>query len=172
MSPATRLDPARDGSAVAELDLDALAGLDVAGEIPPSPWQLASPPDWSRVEAVRLLSARFVDGTTVALAAVRRPGSKGHDEDAVRVKVIGPDGEATEALETLLSAEQDAQGEVRRIGLEVWMSDEPPPHRLAADRLSGEATSADGTRREAVAMTARLDGKQGTALLETLRPAS
>lgn len=169
-----RLDPGAEGAPAVEIDLEALGAPGAQDGAPASPWRLASAPDWSRVEALRLIAGRFSDGTAVALVSVRTPGGSGHDTDALTASVMASGAEPSEAREALLSTEYDGAGRVRRIGLELWTAEDPPPLRLAADRVdvSERADGApDAARREVVTMAARLDGREGSVLLETLRPA-
>ncbi len=158
-----------DGSAVLELDPAALGPL-ASGEPAESPWRLAVGPDWERFESLRLLAAGFKDGSVAAVVAMRPHGSSGHDSDQVSA-VFAEGGDAvSDPHEVLLSTETDAEGRVRRVGVEVWTSEEPPPHRLAADRAESSTSEADGVERESVRMDARLDGETGAALFEVLRP--
>jgi hypothetical protein len=134
-----------------------------------SPWNLDGEPDWERLDGVRLVSARFEDGRALALAAARPRGAKGHDEDQVVAKLVGPDGEETPIDEALLSVEYDPDGEVRRLGVELWTESGSPPLRVAADR-DAEVDPGAPSARHAVPMTFRLDGGHGVGLHELLRP--
>lgn len=159
-----------DGAVVAELDPRALAAL-AAGESGQSPWKLANPPDWERFDSLRLLAAAFGDGTVAALTALRPIGATGHDTDQIAAVLVDRGETVESAHEALLSTEVDADGRIRRVGLEFWGSPEPPPRRLAADRAHTNDEREDGVSRESVLMEARLDGRGGTALFEVIRPA-
>jgi len=161
---------AADGSVIVELDADGLAAL-AAGESAGSPWRLASAPDWGRFDSLRLLAASFGNGSIAALTALRPAGADGHDADQVAAVLVDRGETVKSAHEALLSTEVDADGRVRRIGLEIWTSEDPPPRRLAADRAHSSDAGDDGVERETVLMDARLDGEGGTALFEVLRPA-
>jgi hypothetical protein len=151
--------------AVLDLDAGRLGSLG-AGE---SPWALAEEPDWSRLDAVRLLAASFGDGLVTALVALRPAGAEGHDADQVTAVIVDR-GRARQAHEALVSTELDPDRMVRRVGVELWTSEEPPPHRFAADRTAHSASAADGVRRESTLMDAHLDGERGRAIFEILRP--
>lgn len=151
--------------AVVELDAGALGSLSAAR----SPWTIATPPDWERYEALRLLAARFGDGLVAALVALRPIGARGHDAEEVTAVVVDR-GRATQAHEALVSTELDSEQRVRRVGVELWTSEEPPPRRFAADRTDSAAGAEDGVAREAALMDARLDGEAGIAVFEILRP--
>lgn len=170
MSPDPLRFEAEDGSFAAELDAAALGSL-AAGESPDSPWTLAEPPDWNRFDALRLLAAVFTDRSIAALVSLRPSGAAGHDADVVSAILLDRGKTAASAHEALLSTELDAERRVRRVGVELWTSEEPPPRRLAADRRRWATSGSNGLEREAVLMEARLDGEAGAALFEVLRPA-
>ena len=161
---------AEDGEFAVELDAQALAAL-AAGESADSPWTLEAAPDWGSYEALRLLAAVFGDGSIAALVALRPRDAEGHDAEGVTAVLVDRGKSAEGAREALLSTELDADGRVRRVGLELWTSEEPPPRRLAADRTHTTTEDGDGLEREAALMDARLDGDTGTAQFEVLRPA-
>jgi hypothetical protein len=129
-----------------------------------SPWQLETEPDWKQLDCVRLVWARFEDGAVLGLAALRPRGAREHGDDVVIARLIDAEGSETAASEALLSAEYDAQGVPRRLGLELWPDAEAAPVRIAADRES--ETEPGG---EAVPMTFRLDGIVGSGRYEILR---
>jgi hypothetical protein len=160
-----------EGSTVVELDPDGLASL-AAGESAASPWTVAEGPDWKRCEQLRLLAAAFADGSAAAVVAIRPAGAEGHDADSLSAVLVDAGRNVGDVHDLLFSTERDDDGLVRRIGLEIWTSDEPPPRRLAADRNQTSTDDADGVERERVLMDARLDGESGTALLEILRAES
>lgn len=151
--------------AVVELDAAALA-YPATGE---SPWTIATPPDWERYDALRLLAARFGDGLIAALVALRPAGARGHDAEEVTAVVVDG-GQPQRAHEALVSTELDPERRVRRVGVELWTSEEPPPRRFAADRKDSAVSTEDGIARETTLMDARLDGQTGTAVFEILRP--
>lgn len=169
MSPPLRFE-AGDEAGVAELDDDALGAL-ASGESAASPWTIAEEPDWAGIASLRLLAAQFADGSVTALLAARPARAEGHDADLVAAVLVDPGGDVSQMEQVLLSTELDAEDRVRRVGVELWRSEEPPPYRLAADRLSFEAGASAGHRRESVLMRARLDGQEGTAMFERLTPA-
>lgn len=161
---------AEDGGFAVELDAEALASLG-AGDSGQSPWRIVATPDWARFESLRLLAAVFADGTVAALVALRPSGSTGHDADTVTAVLVDRGRSAESVQEALISTELDAERRVRRVGVEIWTSDEPPPRRLAADRTHSATSDGDGLERESALMQARLDGEPGTAVFEVLRPA-
>jgi hypothetical protein len=160
---------ADDGSFAVELDSDALGSLG-AGEAAESPWTVAEAPDWDRFDSLRLLAAAFADGSLTALVALRPAGASGHDTDRVSALLVDRGKPAEPAYDALVSTELDADRQVRRVGVELWTSEDPPPRRLAADRTHSATAQMDGVERESALMDARLDGESGTAVFEVLRP--
>ena len=161
---------AEDGTFAVELDAESLGSL-AAGESADSPWTIATAPDWEVHEALRLLAAVFTDGSIAALVALRPRGSAGHDADGVSAVLVDRGKTAESAYEALVSTELDGDRRVRRVGVELWTSEEPPPRRLAADRTHTSTSDTNGLERESALMEARLDGESGTAVFEVLRPA-
>jgi hypothetical protein len=164
MSPDSLRFEADDGSFAVELDPSALD--DSAG----SAWTIATAPDWGRFEAMRLLGARFADGSIAALVSLRPAGAEGHDADGVTAVLDDRGGGAAGVHEALLSTELDRDRFVRRVGVELWISEEPPPRRLAADRTDSSKSESSGLSREATRMEARLDGESGIAVFEVVKP--
>jgi hypothetical protein len=152
-----------------ELRWEPVATEDGGSVATESPWELESEPDWSRLEGIRLVSARFEDGAVLGVAALRPREARGHGDDVVIARLIDADGEETATTDALVSVEYDAAGTPRRLGIELWLEPDSAPRRVAADReAESEARSAEG--RNAVAMRFRLDGTGGSGLYEVLRP--
>ncbi len=140
-----------------------------ADEQPVSGWELESEPDWGHLEGVRLVSARFDDGSALGLAAVRPREAGGHGDDIVIARLLDADGTETTTSEALVSIEYDAAGRPRRLGIELWPEPESAPLRVAADRRADDDPPARAGR-DGVAMEFRLDGTQGNGICEILRP--
>jgi hypothetical protein len=133
--------------------LEALRELETADP----PWRLDFEPDWSRAEAIRVLSGSFEDGTLLAVAAWRPHGAEGHGDDAVVGALIAADGEARVMEEVLLSVQLDASGKPSRIGLELYEIEDSIPERVAGD----------GARE----LRLRMGGVAGRGVLDVLGPA-
>jgi hypothetical protein len=164
MSPDSLRFEADDGSFAVELDPGAL------GDTAASPWTIATTPDWERFQAMRLLGARFADGSVAAVVALRPAGATGHDAEGVTAVLDDRGKGAAGVHEALLSTELDRDRTVRRVGVELWTSEAPPPRRLAADRTDFASSESNGLFREATLMDARLDGEAGTAVFEVVKP--
>jgi hypothetical protein len=149
-----------------EWDADALARLAPEASAKPA-WTLGGELDWDEVEALRVLSGRLDDGALVAIAALRPTGAAGHGEELV----AGALGEA-EALdrlaEALLSTEYGAEGLPRRVGAEVYRSDDGLAVRIAGDATSSSTDVAGGVRRQTTALTLRCAGAGGVGVLDVM----
>ena len=143
--------------------------VQVPGEGDESRWQLATEPDWKQFEAVRVVSARFDDGRSLGVAALRPRGARGHDEDVVIARLLDAEGEPTAISEALVSVEYDAAGAPRRLGIELWPEPESAPLRIAADRVGNAEPGGDGL--VAVPMAFRVGGIGGAGLYELLEAA-
>jgi hypothetical protein len=130
--------------------------------------ELASVPDWERLEGIRLVSAAFDDGAALGVVALRPRGACGHGDDALAARIRDAAGIQTSTSEALVSVEYDAARVPRRLGIELWPDGDSPPFRIAAERGEGvESQTAPG--REAIPMGFRLDGVEGRGVYETLR---
>jgi hypothetical protein len=140
-------------------DTEALAGL-ASGAPVGRPWTLEGEPADDR--AVRILSAGLNDGSALVVAAVRAADAPGHDAELIAGIVVDAEGAATELEEVLLSTEYDADGRIRRAGLEVYREGDDYPLRAAGDALP-EAGEAEGAL-----LDFRMDGRQGRATYEVV----
>jgi hypothetical protein len=133
-----------------------------------SPWELESEPDWRRLESIRLISARFDDGGVLGLAGLRPRGAHGHGDDVVIARLVDAEGQETTTSDALVSVEYDADGEPRRLGVELWPEAGSAPVRVAADREGATEIGVEAGR-DAVPMTFRLDGIAGSGRYEIVR---
>jgi hypothetical protein len=116
-------------------------------------------------DAVRIVSGAAADGSLLALCAARPAGAANHDTDAVAAAVVDPEGTVHEIEEALLSTEYAADGRVRRFGIELYRPGNDYPLRAVGDAIE------DGGEGDAVTLSFRLDGSEGTALYEIVRRA-
>ncbi|MFL5870151.1 MAG: hypothetical protein ACJ75R_03665 [Solirubrobacterales bacterium] len=129
-------------------------------------WELSGELDWDEIEAVRVLTARFEDGRCLALAAVHPVGAEGHGADAV-AGVLVDEGEATSLAEALFSTEYGSDGEIRRIGLELYREEDGLPLRVAGDVTSVDQHADGGVVHRRIALDARA-GSPGLGVLDVL----
>jgi hypothetical protein len=140
----------------------------VASEGAEPGWEVASDPDWSRLEGIRLVSAVFEDGAALGVAAIRPLGAQGHGEDAVAARYLDADGIQTATSEALVSVQYDSGRRPRRVGIELWPDADSAPLRIAADR---EAEAPPGGGEAVVPMGFRLDGVAGRGSYEIVQQA-
>ena len=168
MAEVLRVGP--EGGPEVEWELPVLLRSADAADPKAAPTWRADDLEWSEIASLRVIAAAFDDFALAAVAA--RPATAANpDEDRVAVALVGEPG-PEEIAEALLSTEYDADGRVRRIGIEIWPEAAGVgARRLAADR-SGDAAASelDGAVREATPMAFHLDGKAGTGLHELLTP--
>lgn len=142
---------------------------DIAAQLDGEPtWALAGDPGGAHL--LRVLSAAFDDGTALGLAAVQPPQADGHGDEEVAAFVARPGRDPQAVLDTRLSTEYDAEGLVRRAGLELWLEEDGPPARGAGDRESLIEVRRGDLSGRAVRMAFRLDGVAGVAVYELLGP--
>lgn len=135
---------------------------------PSGPTGWSAEVEWSGLESLRLISCAAGE-EAMAIAVARPRGAEHHDADllaGVRAGAAGVEG----AEEVLLSTEYDPDGQVRRIGVELWLAGGSAT-RVAADRSGeGVASSLEGLVREATPMSFRLGGAGGAGLHELIHP--
>jgi hypothetical protein len=141
-----------------------LAAPGDAGPAAPA-WEVASQPDWGRLEGIRLVSAVFEDGAALGVAAIRPRDARGHGDDVVAARYLDADGIQTATSDALVSVEYDPGRRPRRVGIELWPDADSAPLRIAANRESDEPATADGV----VPMNFRLDGVAGSGTYEIIR---
>jgi hypothetical protein len=139
------------------------------GSDPEPVWELTGELDWDEIEALRVLTARFEDGRCLALAAIHPARAEGHGGDAV-AGVLVDDGAAESLAESLMSTEYGPDGEVRRIGLELYHEEDGLPLRVAGDSTSAEEHVDGGIVHKRIALEARA-GSPGVAVLDVLTAA-
>ncbi len=128
-------------------------------------WEVASEPDWGRLEGIRLVCASFEDGAALGVAAVRPASARGHGDDAVAARFVDADGLRIATPDALVSVEYDPARHPRRLGIELWPDAGSPPLRIAADREADERPGREGP----VRMAFRRDGVAGRGTYEIRR---
>jgi hypothetical protein len=134
-------------------------------------WHLHGEIDWSAYESLQVVSAA-VEGDTLALAALRPAGAKGHDADLLAAGFTRAGEEEPAGIEqALMSVEHGPDGSMRRIGVELWLGG-GVGLRIAADRGSESEISAEsGVRRESTPLRVRMDGREGEGVHDLLSAA-
>ena len=158
--PELRAEPAP--GLVVSWDTDALAEL-ASGTPVTRPWTLEGEPADDRT-AVRILSAGLDDGSALVVAAVRQAGEPGHDSELIAGVVVDAEGTTAELEEVLLSTEYDADGRIRRAGLELYREGDDYPVRAAGDALPRD----DDPAGPVTLLDFRMDGRRGRATYEVI----
>ena len=120
-------------------------------------WRLGGELDWDEIEVFRVISARLGDGRLLALVGLRPPGAQGHDDELV-VSALGTTESFDQMQETLLSTEYDGDGRPRRIGLELYPSEDSIPIRVAGEASDYGFFDTNGVRRTCAALRLRSAG--------------
>jgi hypothetical protein len=152
-----------DAVAGAEWDAQALGELATGLDANATPWRLVDGPDWNQVALLRALSAGFEDGRALAVLAARPRKAEGHGDEAV-AGVLLRDEEPIELAEVLLSAEYGPEGELRRVGLELYETEDSLPMRAAGDVLGGHTDRGDS-----IELEMRMGGVDGSGVIWTAR---
>jgi hypothetical protein len=127
--------------------------------------------DWDRMESVRTIGAWLGEDRAVGLQAVRRPGEKGHDREAISAWMLGEDGPLA-LSEARLSTTYDDAGRQRRAGLELWeREDSEYPHRVAGEVLCGSTFDLGALRLDTAFFRFRMEGREGAGRYDVLRRA-
>jgi hypothetical protein len=129
-------------------------------------WGIA---DWDRMESVRTVGAWLGEDRAVGLQAVRRPGARGHEADAVSAWLLGEEG-AQALSEARLSTTYDDEGRQRRAGLELWeRADSEYPHRIAGELVCGSTLDLGALRLDTAFFRFRMEGQEGAGRYDLLR---
>ncbi len=129
-------------------------------------------PDWDRLELARTVTLWREDGVGVTLAAVRPAGAGDHESELVNGALLGQDV-ATPIADPRLSTGFDGEGRQRRVGLELWVTedDDAFPHRAAGEAVCGTTLDLGRLRLDAAFFEWRMDGHSGVGRYDVLRRA-
>jgi len=154
-----------------EWDADDLAAM-TAADAPADPvWRLGGDLDWTKIEAVRIVSARLAGDRLVVIAAIRPIGSEGHGDELV-AGAIGDLEEFEQLEESLVSIEYGPDALPRRLGLELYRADGAMAIRIAGDATAADSSREGGLDRLRAAFTLRSAGDSGVGVLDVLTGAS
>jgi hypothetical protein len=107
-------------------------------------------------------------GTLLLLAAARPDEASGHDAESPRAVLISRSGEAKAIEEALVSTQYSANGQIERLGLELYAEGDDYPVRGAGDARRASASAEGALRHEQAWLDFRLDGEVGDAVLDIL----
>lgn len=120
------------------------------------------------IESLRLFGAWFPAGHEVGLLCARAPGAKGHDRD--RLEAVARGEEHPSVVEPRLSTTYGANGTPRRVGVELWLGDDPEGElwsRRVAGAMTGSHVSGPGFGAYAMECVSR--GELGAGVYALLR---
>ena len=132
-------------------------------------WRLSGELDWDELDGVRIVSARVGAEMLLAIGALRPKGAGGHGEEIV-AGALGDTLEFGQLEESLVSTEYGPDGEVRRLGLELYRNADGLPIRVAGDVIATSSESHGGVRRDTAAFELRSGGDEGIGILDVLTP--
>lgn len=123
------------------------------------------PPEWSDLDAVRLVSAVFDEEHAVVAMARRPRGAKGHGHELVVAHMLAA-GELLAIEDARLSTVYDGQGRQRSVGLELWLPGEDFPRRASGSVRAGLTLALEGLRVDAGLVAWRMEGRDGMGSYE------
>jgi hypothetical protein len=130
-------------------------------------------PDWKRIELARCVAAWTDAGPSATLSAVRPTGARHHAEEEVWAALWEPGG-LLPIDEGRLSTTYDADGRMRRAGLELWPvedGDEGWARRGAGEVICGSSLDLGPLRLDCSFFRWHLEGRDGVGRYDILRRA-
>jgi len=130
-------------------------------------------PDWERIELARSVAAWTDAGPSATLSAVRPTGARHHAEEAVWA-ALWEAGGPLPIDEGRLSTTYDADGRMRRAGLELWPvedGDESWVRRGAGEVMCGSSLDLGPLRLDCSFFRWHLEGRDGVGRYDILRRA-
>ena len=133
------------------------------------PWSIDGPlaPGFS---ALRVFTGLTERGRLLLVAAARPADVDGHDAEIVHAILLDRSGEPAPLEEALVSTQYTADGQIARIGLELYRESEDYPLRGAGDAIDAFFVSDSAHPHRVARLDFRLDGEGGTALYEIVEP--
>lgn len=122
-------------------------------------------PQWEELDAIRALVALFGEADAV-LASARRPrGAPGHGREAISA-ILLEHGEVLGVEEARLSTVYDGDARQRSAGLELWLSADDFPRRLAGVARAGMSLGPEGLDVHLAVFDWRMEGREGVGTYE------
>jgi hypothetical protein len=129
-------------------------------------------PDWERLSLSRTLTAWVGEDCGLSLVAVRPAKVRAHGDELVDAMLMegGPDAPATVIDEPRLSTTYDAEGRMRRAGLELYVTPEAEVARRGhGEVLCGTTVDLGRLRLDASFFRWELDGREGVGRYDIVR---
>jgi hypothetical protein len=127
-------------------------------------------PDWGAIELTRAVSAWLGDGDLggMTLLTARPQGARSHaDESAGALVVEG--GEPQPVYDPRLSTTYDGDGHTRRVGLELWVTEDGYPLRAAGEVICGTSLDLGALQLDLAFLRWHAEGLEGVGRYEILR---
>lgn len=129
-------------------------------------------PDWERLSLSRMLTAWMAEDRALSLVAVRPARARGHADELVDCTLLegGPPAEPVPVADPRLSTAYDAEGRMRRAGLELWVGDDDAvARRGAGEVLCGTSLDLGRLQLHTSFFSWRIDGRPGVGRYDVLR---
>ncbi len=129
-------------------------------------------PDWERLSLTRTLTAWMGEDCGLSLVAARPAKASAHADELVDVMLLegGPDAPATVVDQPRLSTTYDAEGRMRRAGLELYVTPEDEVARRAhGEVLCGTTVDLGRLRLDASFFGWEMDGRPGVGRYDIVR---
>jgi hypothetical protein len=124
--------------------------------------------DWKGLDLIRTVSAWMGDGGIV-LESARPEGAAGHDAERVWAALV-EEGEPVPVVDPRLSTTYDGDGHQRRVGLELWMTEEDGyPIRAAGEAICGSSMDLGALTLDLAFFRWHAEGMEGVGRYDVLR---
>jgi hypothetical protein len=128
--------------------------------------------DRDGIAAARSLGVWLEDGAGLVMETARPAGAAGHDVEAISAFLFDAERpEPVAVADPRLSIEYGPDGQARRAGLELWVSEEDDyPIRVAGAVAFRSTLPHDGHELECAFVDWSVDGRKGVGSYEVVRP--
>lgn len=124
--------------------------------------------DWKGIGLIRTVSAWVGDGGVV-LESVRPEKAAGHDAEDIWAALV-TQGEPVPVIDPRLSTTYDGDGHQRRVGLELWMTEEEGyPVRAAGEAICGSSMDLGALTLDLAFFRWHSEGMTGVGRYDVLR---
>ena len=126
--------------------------------------------DWAELTLTRAVSVWLGDDGLggVALAGARPAAADGHERESVAAMVVEA-GEALPVADPRLSTTYDGDGHTRRVGLELWVSEDGYPLRAAGEVICGTSLDLGSLALDIAFLRWHAEGREGVGRYEIVR---
>ncbi len=127
--------------------------------------------DWKGLDLIRTVSAWVGEGGIV-LETARPEGAAGHDAERVWATLVDG-GEPIPVVDPRVSTTYDGDGHQRRVGLELWMTEEEGyPVRAAGEAICGSSMDLGALTLDLAFFRWHSEGHEGVGRYDVLRKRS